>query len=278
MKFEEIQPKWIYNVETKKCLYSPDSTTSRPLLSNCDDSDYSKWIIVSTGDGYQRFHSKANPDLCLRIENNDKGTITIDYCDDKFDFTFGEKITYQDYAIRSVLSNKCLDIYNPNDINKNSFELNLNKCNPKNNLQNRWSLWDINPSESKIVWIQNKNTKKCQCSPPGFNERPLSDNCDNGDNSKWLISSSYKGYIRSVAHPDWCINLKREDGTTTLLKCGGDNSIFEYPTKPQYSIKPLNINKCLGFLDQNPGSRKKLFFNPCSKSNDDQQWEITEDP
>ena len=138
-------------------------------------------------------------------------------------------------------------------------------------------LYDVNPSKSKIVWIynkNNKNSKKCLYAPNHFSYRPIIANCADNDISKWFISSSSdKGYIRSVAYPDWCINLAdKATGTIILGKCDdNENIIFSYPMNNQKALKSSSVDKCLGLL---ASSNSKLNLNSCTGS-DDQLWEIS---
>ena len=276
LDIKNLQPQWIYNHEVKKCLYAPKSREARPLLSNCDNSDNSKWVVASTVGGLQQFRSKAHLDWCLTIKSLEKGIITIDYCNEEFGLKYGNETSHKDNAIRTTSSNKCLDIYDPKDINKKSFTLNLNPCDEKNALQNKWSLWDTNPSDSKIVWIHNKNSKKCLYAPSEFNYRPKLVDCDDSSQSKWFISSSTEGFIRSVAYPDWCIDLKnKKEGTIFIGACDNKNINihFSYPTNKENDIKSTSDDKCLGLLKSED---KKLNLNSCVESKADQQWEIIE--
>ncbi|ORX69335.1 hypothetical protein BCR32DRAFT_250270 [Anaeromyces robustus] len=270
--YEEVtEEQWVYNVATNKCLYCPESFTYRPLLKTCDDSDDSKWIIKTSRAGYQ-FRSKVHPDWCLHVKDINKGTIIMGDCDDQSYIQFGDAEIHTTNTIKS--SDKCLDIYNSKEINKESFRLQLNNCNNSSNLQNKWSLWNENPSGVKTVWIQNKNSKKCLYAPNGFDYRPIVSNCDSTDKSKWLISSSSKGYIRSLAYPEWCINLKdANNGTITVLKCDTNKTTFKYPTKSQDTLMSSSLSdRCLGLLEGDTKNRK-LNLNKCDKSND-QHWEI----
>lgn len=274
---ENIKEQWVYNVETNKCLYCPESISYRPLLKTCDDSDDSKWLIKSSSTGYQ-FRSKVHPDWCLRVKDINKGSIVMGDCDDQSYIQFGDEKTHMTNTIKSSLSSdKCLDIYNSKDINKESFKLKLNDCNTSSNLQNKWSLWNENPSGVKTVIIQNKNSKKCLYAPNGFDYRPIVSNCDSTDKSKWLISSSSQGYIRSVAYPEWCINLKdANNGTITVLKCDTNKTTFKYPTKSQDTFMSSSLSdRCLGLLESDT-KKRKLNLNKCNKSND-QRWEIKVD-
>ena len=272
--------QWVYNLEAQKCLYAPSSIDGTPTLGDCDDSDYAKWIISPNYKDHLQFRSKFNIDWCLHIDNVDSGAISMKYCEDddaQSYFLYSDEASHKNNTIRPIVANKCLDQANSKKFGGGAIKLNFNECDGKNRIQNKWSVWNVNPSDSKIVWIQNKNSKKCIHTPDSFDARPIIQNCDDTENSKWLISSSSKGYIRSVAYPYWCINLKdTSKGTITNLLCENHNDVFEYPTDSSDAvISPLLEGKCLGLLASDSRHRK-LNLNTCDTGKSDQHWEILE--
>ncbi|ORX77368.1 hypothetical protein BCR32DRAFT_295653 [Anaeromyces robustus] len=273
----KVKEQWIYNTATNKCLFDPGTFNIRAKLNKCTDDDTSKWYVLSTDKGIQ-FRSKANPDRCLFT--NKYGNVLLNQCDYRSFYHYGgdEENTHKINTIQSIFSRKtCLGIYNATEINNKSFRLHLNNCDLNDDLQQTWSFWNENPAETKIVKIFNKNTNKCLRAPTSFTFRPLFEKCDDTVRSKWLISSSSKGYIRSLQYPDWCINFTtKKKGTLSLRQCDTDDIIFNYPTSSQDTItSPLDTTKCLGIFEEDRGKEtSRLNLNNCDKSKSEQHWEI----
>jgi len=273
---KNVKEQWIYNVATNKCLFAPSTFNNRPQLGDCNDSDYAKWYVSSSDRGLL-LRSKVNPDWCASVSNTRDGKIIMNNCNYLSYLEYGDPKTHKINTIRSAMPyDLCLDILNSKEINSSSFKLNMNKCTEGNTLQQSWSFWNVNPADVKTVKIYIKNTDKCLRSPVNYNNRPLLGTCNDTNRSNWLISSSSKGYVRSVAYPDWCINFKDlKAGTITGIQCD-DNAIFNYPTNSDDTIKsPLDNNKCLGYLEEDINNEiPRLNLNKCDKNKNDQHWEI----
>ena len=51
---------WFYHAFTSKCLYAPQKPNNLITVKACDDSNYSKWMVLTSRKGY--FYSIAH--LC----------------------------------------------------------------------------------------------------------------------------------------------------------------------------------------------------------------------
>jgi len=85
----------------------------------CDETVYSKWMVLSSRKGY--FYSMAHPDNCLRVDNIETGSLSLGKCDDQ------AKIEHSDTGFFKSLSSddKCIGFLDSKDMYNNEIEMNL---------------------------------------------------------------------------------------------------------------------------------------------------------
>jgi len=135
----DAKKSWIYNPETKLCLYWNDSSSiSKPYLKECSNSNNNLWYISNN---LSYFVSYKDSSFCLFV--NTSGTVTIKKCE------YGASLLiYSKNKIKySDLNNidKCLGIQNYNNMNKENITVTMNKCNNDNKDQN-WIISSEFPS------------------------------------------------------------------------------------------------------------------------------------
>ncbi|KAL6588303.1 subtilisin-like protein [Neocallimastix sp. 'constans'] len=132
----DAKKSWIYNPETKLCLYwNNSSSISKPYLKECSNSNNNLWYISNN---LSYFVSYKDSSFCLFV--NTSGTVTIKKCE------YGASLLiYSKNKIKySDLNNidKCLGIQNYNNkMNKENITVTMNECNNDNKDQN----WIISP-------------------------------------------------------------------------------------------------------------------------------------
>jgi len=125
----EYQTVYIYNRYSNKCLYEPTKKDNRPILSECDNSNKSKWLIPKSKTG---FYKSVNNGWCLQVKDVDAGTIIVGDCSNTHSIMQDIAKSKGKEAIWTTLSDfKCLGSYN------NTNKLNLNTCDT-NNLDQHW--------------------------------------------------------------------------------------------------------------------------------------------
>ncbi|OUM56996.1 Non-catalytic module family DOC2, partial [Piromyces sp. E2] len=72
---------WFYHAFTNKCLYAPQEPNKPITVKPCDESNYSKWMVLTSRKGY--FYSMAHPDYCLRVADVDTGSLELGKCDEQ---------------------------------------------------------------------------------------------------------------------------------------------------------------------------------------------------
>lgn len=131
----KTQTVWIYNPKLKKCLHSGSILKNRPQIKNCDNSDFSKWKIPVSGEG---FFKSLHSNWCLHVEDVNLGTIIMSKTCTPNSIILDINSTYNKGSIISSLNNeKCLGRLPTN--NNNELRLNLNQCNENNNDQH----WEV---------------------------------------------------------------------------------------------------------------------------------------
>ncbi|KAG4099336.1 hypothetical protein H8356DRAFT_937085 [Neocallimastix lanati (nom. inval.)] len=135
----DAKKSWIYNSETKLCLYWNDSSSiSKPYLKECSNSNNNLWYISNN---LSYFVSYKDSFFCLFV--NTSGNVTIKKCE--YDASLliysKNKIKYSD--LNNI--DKCLGIQNYNNMNKENITVTMNKCNNDNKDQN-WIISSEFPS------------------------------------------------------------------------------------------------------------------------------------
>ncbi|OUM61689.1 hypothetical protein PIROE2DRAFT_12232 [Piromyces sp. E2] len=254
----ETTIKWFYNIEKKKCLTAPTINGKNLTFGNCNNNR-SLWVMPKDHKGC--IPTVYNTTMCMTFDNS--GKFVMEDCNTCKSKNNG--IIYKNNAITSIAnSKKCLGTNNKNAIV-------MNNCNSKNKGQ-KWSLWNISPSEQQEKWIHIKNTKKCLYAPNG-NTAPIIKDCDDSDASKWIVTSKYRNYLRSLAYPDRCVHVDDiENGTLSMNECDS-NAYFESidNSYTKEALKAfLNKNKC---IDVKKSSKKnELNLYPCNRNKDNQHW------
>jgi len=266
-----VNPKWIYNAYFNKCLYA--SADNIPIVKDCKDDLNFIWYAKS-GET-TTFQSAANTQRYLNVFdlNNPQLTISNHNEGNNFDFNY-----YKEYGLINPSNLKfkkklCMSIADENSSNPNVVY--LRNCTMSDD--QKWIIYDENPipllnSETRIVWIYNKNKNKCLGSGDEYEHRPKFVNCNDDNKNKWEIPISGKGYYRSLyTNEKYCLYIKdMNEGTIIIRECN-ENSIM---INKGNSIKSsLDENKCLGSLNPKDPDESRLNMNVCNTS-DDQEWEI----
>ncbi|ORX82692.1 hypothetical protein BCR32DRAFT_309086 [Anaeromyces robustus] len=124
--------KWSYPSGITINPTNTKSINTRPVIGNCDNTDTSKWEIPINGEGF--YKSRLN-DLCIHINNVDKGTVVMKECDNS---SVMYDINDSNNIISILDSGKCLGLFSSNKGNSEN-RVNLNKCDDNKNDQ----YWEI---------------------------------------------------------------------------------------------------------------------------------------
>ncbi|OUM57080.1 Non-catalytic module family DOC2, partial [Piromyces sp. E2] len=113
---------WFYHAFTNKCLYAPKEPNKPITVKPCDESNYSKWMVLTSRKGY--FYSMAHPDYCLRVADVDTGSLELGKCDEQ------AKMVHDNDGFLTLIesSDKCVGFLNDKDMYNNEIEMNLNTC------------------------------------------------------------------------------------------------------------------------------------------------------
>ncbi|OUM62991.1 hypothetical protein PIROE2DRAFT_10567 [Piromyces sp. E2] len=119
--------------------------------------------------------------------------------------------------------------------------------------------------ETTEIYISNVSRNKC-LSTTGLPESSLTyGDCDNSNNTIWIVPKSYYGNYRSKANPDYCLSI--ENGIVTLKECN-DNTII-YNNKSIRS--PSSSNYCVGSSSSNSN---EISLKECNNNDLDQIWYV----
>ncbi|OUM58872.1 Non-catalytic module family DOC2, partial [Piromyces sp. E2] len=137
---------WFYHAFTNKCLYAPQEPNKPITVKPCDESNYSKWMVLTSRKGY--FYSMAHPDYCLRVANVDTGSLELGKCDDQ------AKMVHDNDGFLTLIesSDKCVGFLNDNDMFNNEIEMNLNTCVKEDN--EKFFNWDHNPTPITVCFSE----------------------------------------------------------------------------------------------------------------------------
>ena len=137
---------WFYNAYTNKCLYAPQKANGKITVKACDESDYSKWMVLPSRKGY--FYSMAYPNSCLRVNDKSTGSLSLGKCDDQ------AKIEHNNDGFFELigLADRCFGFLNEKDMYNNEIELNLNVC-TKNDSEKFYN-WDHNPTPTTVCFSE----------------------------------------------------------------------------------------------------------------------------
>jgi len=266
---QKTQIVWIYNRYLNKCIFRGNNYNGRPYYYECWNTNYDKWEIPISGDGFIKNIEKG---WCLNVYDIDKGDIIMGECNNNSTIK-DINSTYNKESIISTLNeNKCLDSYN-SDINT----LVLNKCNKENIAQH----WEIRTSFPYDIIKCGKGVGNCPsgqcCSKEGICGT-MNDHCGTGCQSTYgKCQSNIPVTIDSNAKPKWIYNASTDKCLYALetsnqfdkrlrLKDCEDNKRFKWLISPYpkgYFHSATFTDYCLNVNTAN----NKMEINDCDVSN-----------
>lgn len=277
-------PIWLYNVSTELCLNAPENKNSVPMYVMCESTDDYKWYYIKTKEGIY-LKSKKNPDLCLRVDNEDESKASMGDCDDNAIFIYNN-------IYKSIESNKYRDkcIGNKN-IADNEYILNkitLYDCSKEVRNDQKWIIKKSLPETSyestktnSVVWIYNESSNSCLYGPDYENGIPTYSECRNLDDYKWIITKKKEGYyFKSKSNSELCLKMADEN-KIIMGKCD-NNALFNYNNNYKTIMSKYYNDRCVGYEKLHSYgvafysvTKRSVTLYDCSEEvNDDQMWQF----
>ncbi|KAG4082338.1 hypothetical protein H8356DRAFT_1386383 [Neocallimastix lanati (nom. inval.)] len=246
---------WLYNENTELCLHVFGYEGNIPTYEECGNTDDFKWYYIKVKEG-SFFKSKENPELCLRVDDEDESKIIMGNCDSNAIFLYNN-------IYKSIESKKCPDncIGNPNFSNVKNVKnkVSLYDCNNEVRDDQMWtikkSLPKLKPTTttiykpaqtSTVAWIYNESSNSCLYGPDYENGIPTYSECRNLDDYKWIITKKKEGYyFKSKSNSELCLNVADEN-KIIMGKCD-NNALFNYNNNYKTIMSKYYNDRCVGY-------------------------------
>ncbi|ORX97067.1 hypothetical protein LY90DRAFT_709632 [Neocallimastix californiae] len=282
---------WLYNENTELCLHVFGYESNIPTYEECGNTDDFKWYYVKVKEG-SFFKSKDNPELCLRVDDEDESKIIMGNCDANAIFLYNN-------IYKSIESKKCPDncIGNPNfsSVKNVKNKVSLYDCNNEVRDDQMWtikkSLPKLKPTTttiykptqtSTVAWIYNESSNSCLYGPDYENGIPTYSECRNLDDYKWIITKKKEGYyFKSKSNSELCLKMADEN-KIIMGKCD-NNALFNYNNNYKTIMSKYYNDRCVGYEKLHSYgvalysvTKKSVTLYDCSEEvNDDQMWKLT---
>jgi len=215
---------WFYHAFTNKCLYAPQKPNKPITIKACDDSDYSKWMVLTSRKGY--FYSMAHPDYCLRVSDVDSGSLELGKCDEQ-----AKMVHDNDGFFGLIESNdKCVGLLNENDMYNDEIEMNLNTC-TKGDAEKFFN-WDHNPTPNTVCFSEVLGYPCCS------------------DSDAVVVTTDEYGEW-SIENNHWCGILGSENTVAKLTPLPNTETYYLYNSYSDKCIhssgileSPITLDKC----------------------------------
>jgi len=214
---------YIYNADRNECLTTSGIVDTPITYGKCDNSDNTIWI---TSDTNGHFRSKANPNYCIRPNNNistdSEVTVILGKCSPiAHNNQFYREKNFMKKRFNSSYYNYCIG-----SLDSDPHQADLKTCDEKDPDQ----IWYFNhwdPSvvikDNAIVYFYNAYKNVCMHTDTDGTTVTTGSCVFSDDSALWEIPNSHKGNYRSKAHPEKCLSIV--DGEVGLRECNEETKL-----------------------------------------------------
>eukprot|EP00833_Pecoramyces_ruminatium_P013031 jgi/Orpsp1_1/1187063/evm.model.d7180000055146.1 len=240
-----ITSVWLYNEYTNSCLYAPEYENENPIYKTCDDTDEYQWYIVNIKGG-SYFKSKSNPDLCIRVSDNDSTKLLMGECDDNAILRYHKG----DKTIVSKLSED-LCLGNPNnESTKLKRKAKLYDCSEEIHNDQIWTLNSSKPSKKSTTTTITTTTTAPTTTSTIY---------------PYIVDTAEGSYFKSKINSSLCIRVSDYDRSKLEMGKCDDNAILRYRKNNKSIVSKFSTELCLGKenIDDNSTTRKIITLYDC---------------